>query len=50
MNVRDVEDKGKTQKEEFSEETINFFFFCLQVKVEITCESKTEEYNPGPYS
>lgn len=49
MNVRDVEDKGKTQKEEFSEETINIFFF-LQVKVEITCESKTEEYNPGPYS
>ena len=48
MNVRDVEDKGKTQKEEFSEETINIFF--LQVKVEITCESKTEEYNPGPYS
>ena len=44
MNARDVADIGKTQKESFSEETINIFFvFFLQVKVEITCESKREE-------
>ena len=38
MNVRDIADIGKTQKEAFSEETINIFFFFLQVKVEITCD------------
>ena len=27
MNVRDIADIGKTQKEAFSEETINIFFF-----------------------
>ena len=43
MNARDVADIGKTQKESFSEETINIFFVFLQVKVEITCESKREE-------
>ena len=50
MNVRDVEDKGRHKRKSSLRRQLTFFFFFLQVKVEITCESKTEEYNPGPYS